>query len=152
MKWFHTIRLFGAAFLLGGALYAQPNVPWWENPVGEGLNLTDSQRERINGIARDFRDRLMQKRQEANRAEQDLEDVFNAEVVDSQRGRNAIERLARIRADLTRDVSQMTLQMRTVLTAEQWRALQSRRDAAGPPASVQGKPATTGTTQPLPSR
>jgi Spy/CpxP family protein refolding chaperone len=118
----------GATALLAGASYAQAPVAWWENPVAAGLTLSDAQRDQINGIARDYRDRLVQKREEANRAEQELEGIFNADVVDTQRGRIAIDRLARARADLTKDVSRMTLQMRTVLTTEQWRTLQNRRE------------------------
>jgi Spy/CpxP family protein refolding chaperone len=124
-----VLRSLGLALVLASFVCAQPPVAWWENPVGAGLSLTDAQRDRINGIARDYRDRLVQKRAEANRAERELEDIFNADVVDMQRGNTAIDRLARARADLTQDVSRMTLQMRTVLTGEQWRALQSRRDA-----------------------
>lgn len=111
------------------ALYAQAPIAWWENPVAVGLSLTDAQRDRVSGIAREFRERLIQKREETERAEREFEEVFNADVVDSQRGSAAIERLAKARAELTRDLSQMTLQMRAVLTTEQWRELQSRRAA-----------------------
>ena len=133
MMWNRALRSFGALLLIGllaGALYSQPPVPWWENPVAAGLTLTDAQRERITGIARDYRDRLQEKRAEANRAERALQEIFDADVVDNARGQAAIDRLARARADLTRDVSRMTLQMRTVLTGEQWRALQSGRQVA----------------------
>lgn len=116
-----------AAILLAPTASAQPPIPWWENPIAAGLNLTDAQRSRVNEIAREFRERLIERREETNRAELEFEDVFNAEVVDPQRGRAAIERLAKARADLTRDLSEMTLQMRAVLTTSQWRELQSRR-------------------------
>lgn len=111
---------------LAPALWAQPPIPWWENPVGNGLTLTDSQRERINTIVADFRDRLDQDRKEAERAERELESVFNAERIDWPRGRQVIDQLAKARSALTQDLALMTLRLRAVLTYDQWRTLQAR--------------------------
>lgn len=126
-----AVLFLALALPLAAPLSAQAPIAWWENPVAAGLNLTDEQRSRVSGIAREFRQRLVLKREETNRAEREFEEVFNADVVDSERGNAAIERLAKARAELTRDVSQMTLRMRAVLTTEQWRELQSQRAERG---------------------
>ena len=42
-------------FLAAGLAYAQPPVAWWENPVANGLSLSEYQRERINRIVADAR-------------------------------------------------------------------------------------------------
>ena len=116
-----------SALLLPISLPAQPPIAWWENPVANGLTLSDSQRDRINNIVAEFRDRLNQEREDAERAEREFENVVNADTVDYPRGRAAIEQLKQARAVFTQDVSLMTLRLRTVLTTEQWRSLRSRR-------------------------
>jgi Spy/CpxP family protein refolding chaperone len=114
----------GLAWLCGSAL-GQPPVAWWENPVASGLTLSDAQRERINAIVREHRDTLMAAREAAEKAERELDAVFNADSVDWPRGRAAIEQLVQARGDLTRNLARMTLRLRTVLTPEQWRTLQN---------------------------
>jgi Spy/CpxP family protein refolding chaperone len=122
-----------AAMLLAAMLIAvlpsaqaQPPIAWWENPVAHGLTLSDAQRDRINHIVGEYRERLTQERQEAEKAEREFESVVNAETVDFQRGRIAIDLLVKARGVFTQDISQMTLRLRAVLTADQWRSLQSR--------------------------
>lgn len=108
--------------------HAQPPFAWWENPVANGLTLSESQRESINHIVSEHRDRLTLERQEAERAEREYENVINADTVDWRRGRAAIEQLVKSRGVFIEDISRMTLRLRNVLTAEQWRSLQLRND------------------------
>lgn len=103
-----------------------PPVAWWENPVANGLTLTDAQKDRINHIVREHKDRLAAERQEAERAERELESVFNADSVDMQRGKAVTEQLVKARGELTQDMVRMTLRLRSVLTADQWKSLQDR--------------------------
>lgn len=103
-----------------------PPVAWWENPVANGLTLSDSQKEKISLIVREHRDRLVSKRQEVERAERELEGVFNAETVDFPHGRAVTDQLLKARGELTHEMVRMTLRLRTVLTTEQWRTLQDR--------------------------
>lgn len=112
---------------LAAVAYAQPPFAWWENPVANGLTLSEAQRSLVTQIVGEYRDRLTIERREAERAEREFEAVVNAETVDSQRGRAAIDQLVKARGVFTQDVSQMTLRLRAVLTAEQWRSLQARR-------------------------
>ena len=115
--------------LLPAALCAQegrPFRPWWDNPVVNGMNLSDAQRKQIQATAREFRNRLVDARAALQKAEGDLDDVFNGDSVEQRRANDAINRLANARGDLTKVISQMTLQMRQVLTAEQWQELQRR--------------------------
>jgi Spy/CpxP family protein refolding chaperone len=103
-----------------------PPVAWWENPVANGLTLNDAQKEKINSIVREYRDRLVSKRQEVERAERELEGVFNAETVDFPHGRAVTDQLVKARGELTHEMVRMTLRLRAVLTTEQWRTLQDR--------------------------
>jgi Spy/CpxP family protein refolding chaperone len=121
------MRLWILAALLATAAYAQRPIPWWENPVANGLTLSDAQWTQVTQILSESRDRLAAERREAERAERDFEAAVNAEAVDAQRGRAAIDRLVKARSIFTQDFSQMTLRLRAVLTTEQWRSLQTRR-------------------------
>ena len=112
---------------LACAAYAQSPFPWWENPVASGLTLSEAQRSLVTQIVGEYRDRLTAERREAERAEREFEAVVNADTVDSQRGSVAINQLVKARGVFTQDLSQMTLRLRAVLTAEQWRTLQVRR-------------------------
>ena len=100
---------------------------WWDGPLNrrlDGLNLTDAQRKQIQATTRDFRNRLVDARAAVEKAEGELSDIFNDGPVDERRGNDAIDRLARTRGELTKVISQMTLKLRMVLTAEQWQELQ----------------------------
>ena len=101
--------------------------PWWESPLVGGLDLTDAQRSEIRSVIREYRGRMVEVRGAVQKAEGDLEEVFNEDTVDQRRGSEAIDRLAKARADMTRSISELSLRMRAVLTPQQWQELQQRQ-------------------------
>lgn len=105
---------------------------WWDTPMARDLNLTETQRQQIRSTLRDFRGKIIDLRAAIEKAELEVEDSFNSENLDQQRATAAIDRLAIARGDMIRVFSQMSLQMRTVLTQEQWRELQQRRPRMQP--------------------
>jgi Spy/CpxP family protein refolding chaperone len=117
--------------LLGSVAKAQPGgralFPWWDNPLTQGMDLTDAQRNQIRAVVKEYRNRLVDARAAVEKAEGDLEDVFSEETVDQRKGTETIERLASARGELTKELSQMSLRMRTVLTVQQWQELQRRQ-------------------------
>ncbi|MBX9601869.1 MAG: Spy/CpxP family protein refolding chaperone [Bryobacteraceae bacterium] len=130
-------------FLTAGDISAQPPrnfYAWWDSPVARDLNLTDAQMRQIRQTVREYRLRLRDSRNTLDRAEIELEYVFNEETMDPKKAQEAIDRLASARADLTKSFTEMSLKLRMVLTAEQWRELQKRgperrnRPGAGNPA------------------
>ena len=96
-----------------------------------GLDLTDAQRTEIRSVVREYRGRMLEVRDEVQKAEGDLDAVFNEDTVDQRRGSEAIDRLTKARADMTKSVSEMSLRMRAVLTAQQWQELQRRQREQG---------------------
>lgn len=128
MKWI-LMGILATASLFGQARNA--NLPWWENPITSGVDLSEMQRRQINRVIRDFRNRLVDARAAVEKAENDLEDVFNEETVDQSTGMHTIEELAEARANLTRAMSEMTLRLRAVLSPEQWEELQRRERDRG---------------------
>lgn len=130
MKWIFLLLAMAASL---GAQTRSASLPWWENPITNGVDLSEIQRRQINLVIRDFRNRLVDARAAVEKAENDLEDVFNEEFIDYGRGNAAIEELADARADLTRAMSEMTLRLRAVLTPDQWQELQRRERDRGRP-------------------
>jgi Spy/CpxP family protein refolding chaperone len=130
-------RVLILALLLSGSLFAQmPRglYPWWNRPaIRQDLRLTNQQFREIRMTMAQYRSRLIEIRAEVNRAETDLEAEFNRDPVDQTRANQAIERLIAARSDLTRTLSQLSLKLRTVLTAEQWQELQRRRPQPNAP-------------------
>ena len=103
--------------------------PWWDGPMAAGLDLTEAQSAEIRSVIREYRGRMLEVRDAVTRAEGDLEAVFNEDTIDQRRGSEAIDRLTKARAEMTRAVSEMSLRMRAVLTTAQWQQLQRRQDA-----------------------
>ena len=128
IRWRWTYLLL--SFLLALPLSAQgPRgfSAWWDSPMVSGLDLTDAQRAQIRSVTREYRGRMMEVRGAVQKAEADLDAVFNEDTVDQRRGAEAIDRLTKARADMTKSVSEMSLRMRAVLTTQQWQELQKRQ-------------------------
>ena len=122
--------LLAIAFLAPALLQAQmPRgfFPWWEDRFVRDMNLTADQQQRIRGVLREHRPALIDKRAAVEKAEAEVEDLYNEDTVDTKKAAEAIDRLVAARSELTRAFAQMSLRLRTVLTAEQWRELQRRR-------------------------
>jgi Spy/CpxP family protein refolding chaperone len=100
--------------------------PWWNSSLAQDLNLTDAQKTDINGIVKDYRTKMMDLRGTVEKADKDVAAAFGESPVDQRKANEAIERLAAARGDLTRTLSQMSLKLRVVLTADQWQSLQQR--------------------------
>ncbi len=124
---------------MAGALSAQSlrsptSVPWWNNPVANGLNnLTEAQTKQISATVSEYRDRLKDLYAQVNAAEGGLVEIFNEESIDQRKADQAVNQLANARGDLTRTLSQMSVKLRTVLTVEQWQDLQDRQRGRGVP-------------------
>jgi Spy/CpxP family protein refolding chaperone len=125
------IRLLLALLIVCGLAFAQPPrgfFPWWDRPVAKDLNLTPDQMRRIRQTVREYRNKLVDLRAGVEKAELDLQDVFEDEHIDPKKAGAAVEGLAQARGNLTRAFSQMSLDLRVVLTQQQWKELQKRRE------------------------
>ncbi|MBV8842498.1 MAG: periplasmic heavy metal sensor [Bryobacterales bacterium] len=115
------------------ALKAQARFPWWEGPIAKSLDLTDAQNAQIRATVAEYRDKLRDLRAAVNKAETDLEAIFNEESVDQRQANDAINQLAAARSELFKTTSQMDLKLRIALTAQQWQVLQAQqRPGRGP--------------------
>jgi Spy/CpxP family protein refolding chaperone len=112
----------------GGGFPGGFGFQWWENPVANGLNLSEAQNKQIRSIVAEYRTKLIDLRANEEKAQGDFQDVFNDAPADQRRSSDAIERLSNARGEMTKVISQMSLKMRNVLTAEQWQQLREREE------------------------
>lgn len=125
--------------LVAAILQAQPPrayFPWWSSPLSHDINLTQDQRKRVREVVHEYRNKLIDARAAVQKAEADVEDLFNDDQVEGRRAGEAVDKLVAARGELTRTFAQMSLKLRAVLTTQQWRELRRRRQQqpAKPPA------------------
>lgn len=127
MKLVFPAALF-VAVLAGPALTQPPRAyfPWWDSEVARDISLTGAQRDRIKEVQQKFRDQMIDQRAALEKAEARLEDVYDDDSIDEARASAAIEDLIAARGAMTRSLTLMSLELRKVLTAEQWAALQKK--------------------------
>jgi Spy/CpxP family protein refolding chaperone len=119
---------------IAGGLWAQPARPpmattyWWQSKlVVNNLNLSDGQIKQMNETQAAYVGRLMDLRGAVNTAENNLQNIFNQETIDQRKASAAVDQLAAARGDLTRTISELSLKLRNVLTAEQWQQLRDQQ-------------------------
>jgi Spy/CpxP family protein refolding chaperone len=114
--------------LLAPAQLPRGFYPWWDQPIARDLNLSDAQKAEIKVAIREYRTKLIEQRAALEKAEVELQYLFDDDSVDSKRANQAIEDLALARLNLTRTFSQLFLRVRLVLTPQQWHELQKRHE------------------------
>lgn len=102
------------------------NMPWWTSDIVHDLSLSPAQTQRIHQIIRSHRDRLFDARNNVQKAEAALEDLMNEPTVNPAAAKPIIDRLAQGRAESTRVFTEMSVELRSVLTIDQWRELRKR--------------------------
>lgn len=117
------IALLGLFALFSATAQNRANFPWWNSPVVKDLGLNPAQSQKIHQIVRSYRDRLLDARNNVQKAEGALEDLINEPQVEPDAAKPVIERVSAARANSTRVFLEMSVQMRAVLTLDQWRLL-----------------------------
>jgi Spy/CpxP family protein refolding chaperone len=112
----------------------QPGAAWWTNAsVVRNLRLTTDQRSRIEAIFEQRRQTILQNKTELEREETVLAQMLDAEPLESSGAISAqIDKVIRARGEMEKTTSTMTLEMRQVLTREQWEQLQRMMPHATP--------------------
>lgn len=120
------------ALILFCAVFApaqnRANFPWWNSPVRADLGLSSAQDQKIRQIVRSYRDRLLDARGATQKAEGELEDLLNDNDVSTEAAKPIIDKVAAARANSVRVFLDMSVQLRGVLTLDQWRILVRRWD------------------------
>jgi Spy/CpxP family protein refolding chaperone len=87
--------------------------------VGDEINLTDAQRDKLRQIRRAGPAALMPKRQAVMEAQMDLHDSMDSDKTDAAALRKAHDKVLKARSDLAAATFELRMQVREVLTAEQ---------------------------------
>ena len=129
IKW-----VFVAAFLSGMvcAQFPMGEVCREQQKPAPDLNLSESQQKQISAICKDSFKKVSGLHEAWRKAEADLQEAFDESPLDQAKSNAAIEHLSAARSDLFLATSQMDLQIRSVLTNEQWKELKKRMRHGGP--------------------
>ena len=118
--------LFFPAIAAPLAAQNRANFAWWNSTVKRDLHLSQAQETQIRGIVSSYRGKLIDAHAAVQKAEGDLQDILDSDHIDMGRAKPTIEKLAKARAEATRVFTEMSLQLRTVLTLDQWHELVER--------------------------
>ena len=126
----HYLRIL--AVLLFCALFAsaqnRAQFPWWNSPVASDIGLSSAQVARIRQIVRSYRDRLFDARNNVSKAEAALDDIMNDQEMNTEAAKPVIDRVSAARAASSHVFLEMSVQLREVLTLDQWKQLVQRWD------------------------
>jgi Spy/CpxP family protein refolding chaperone len=133
MKKSWTLAALLAAALSGPPAAAQmvemPAGKWWKRPpVVESLKISPEQQERLDEVFSKNRRAFVDLKADVDRRTIDLEDLLAARDVDPKKVGAASEALEQARGRLGKARTMMVVEMRGILTEEQWAKIVDRRD------------------------
>ena len=128
-----TLAALAAATLAGLPAAAQmvemPLGKWWKRPVVvEELKLSPEQQQRLDEVLTKNRRAFVDLKADVERRTIDLEDLLSSKDVDPKRVAAASEALEQARGRLGKARTMMVVEMRGILTGDQWTKIVDRRD------------------------
>jgi len=107
-----------------------PMGTWWKNPnTITLLGLTADQQKHMDDILLQSRIQLIHMKASLEEEQLKLEPLLNANPLDQAKALAQVSKIADLRADLEKANAKMLLNLRSVLTADQWTKLQSEHHA-----------------------
>ena len=111
-----------------------PEGRWWGNPeLARKLGITAGQQAKLDDVLQQHRLRLVDLHANVQKQELMLEPLVSADQPDETRILAQIDKVAEARAGLEKANARMLLEIRRVLTQEQWQKLKAERQAETPP-------------------
>jgi Spy/CpxP family protein refolding chaperone len=112
---------------------------WWKNPeVATRLGLTAEQQKRIGDMFLQSRLQLIHLHASLQEEQLMLEPLLNATPFDEAKAEAQIDKIADTRADLEKTNAKMLLNIRGVLTTDQWAKLRDHRHGPHGPMGDRG--------------
>jgi periplasmic protein CpxP/Spy len=101
---------------------------WWNNPtVIEKLKLSEDQRNQMDDILLNHREKLIDMRAAVEKAELQLEPLVGTDQPNEAQILSQIDKVAQARAELEKANARFLLALRAKLTPEQWKELKTMR-------------------------
>jgi len=102
--------------------------PQWNDPqLAQRLGISAEQRSKVEALMQEHRLKRIDLNAALQKAQVTLEPLVNAEQPDETKILAQMDRVAQAQAELQKDEMRQQLEIRRVLTPEQWRRLQQER-------------------------
>jgi Spy/CpxP family protein refolding chaperone len=121
----------------GGVMIHREMGTWWkDSKLTKQLQLKDSQISQLNQIFYDHRLKLIDYGAEMEKADFKLQNLLDADVPNESQVGAQVDQVLAARGKLEREYTMMNLDLRKVLTVDQWKQLKSIREERGPAGNV----------------
>lgn len=118
-----------------------PEGRWWGNPeMAQKIGLSADQIKKMDDILQQHRLRLVDLHASVEKQELIMEPLVSADQPDETKLLAQIDKVAQARADLEKENARMLLDIRRVLTQDQWQKLKAEAPNPPRPAQVPGGP------------
>ena len=122
-----------------------PPGKWWENPrVADHIGLTDEQQDQIRGIVFQHARRMIDLKADVDKAGLDLANTVDQQEFDPEPVRAAYAVFQTARHKLENERFEMLLEVRQVLSYEQWRKIEEAKQRIQQNRSEQRRPGPGG--------
>jgi Spy/CpxP family protein refolding chaperone len=123
----------------GSVKHLLPFGMWWKNPeVAARIGLSAEQQKRIDDLFLQSRLQLIHLHASLQEEQLLLEPLLDANTFDQAKALAQIDKIADTRAELEKTNARMLLNIRGVLTADQWAKLRSRDNSRRRPEAALG--------------
>ena len=136
---------FGSGGPEMGGFHMGPGGAWWKSPrIVERLSITAEQTRKMDEIVEQSRLQLIDLRANLEKQQVMLGPLMDANPVDQAKASAQIDKVANARADLEKANAKMLLNIRGVLTPDQWTKLHERPTPPAQGAAPAGGPGAAG--------
>jgi Spy/CpxP family protein refolding chaperone len=106
---------------------------WWQNPdIVSKLQLNDGQISQLNQVFYDHKLKLIDYGADMEKQDLKLQSLLDADQPDEGQVSSQVDQVLAARGKLEREFTMMNLNLRKVLTLDQWRQLKAVRGDVGP--------------------
>src|SRR5437870_7491539 len=106
---------------------------WWQNSeIAKKLQLNDGQISQLNQVFYDHKLKLIDYGAEMEKQDLKLQTLLDADQPDEGQVSSQVDQVLAARGKLEREFTMMNLNLRKVLSLDQWRQLKAVRGDAGP--------------------
>jgi len=108
--------------------------PQWNDPqLAQRVGISAEQRTKVEALMQEHRLKRIDLNAALQKAQVTLEPLVNAEQPDENKILAQMDRVAQAQAEMQKDEMRQQLEIRRVLTPEQWRRMQQERQGPRPP-------------------
>jgi Spy/CpxP family protein refolding chaperone len=119
--------------MAGGITIRHEMGEWWKNSeIAKKLQLSDAQITKLNQIFYDHRLKLIDYRAGMEKQDLELQNLLDQDQPDEKQVSTQVDQVLTARGKLEREFTMMNLDLRLVLSVEQWRQLKSIQQERGP--------------------